>query len=119
MFIKILNLPPGNCVRGVKHVYTGSEPTSRHKRKNTHACIMAWNSRGLFARGTASLYSFFFLPPGNCPLRCSLFLRFLNLPAGAACFLRFLNLPSGDYWPGLRPVYMVLEPTLRDLPYEG
>ena len=50
MFIKILNLPPGNCVRGVKHVYTGSEPTSRHKRKYTHTCIIASNSRGLFAR---------------------------------------------------------------------
>ena len=68
MFILVPNLPPGI------------------KEKNTHKCIMALNSRGLFARGTTSLYSFFFLPPGNCPLRCSLFLRFLNLPAGAACF---------------------------------
>ena len=125
---------------GVQHVYKNSEPTSRElcaggeaclywfrtyrqTQKKIHAYMLnSFKLQGTVCGDTASLYSFLFLPPGNCPLRCSLLLWFLNLPAGAACFLWFLNLPSGDYWPGLRPiytVYMVLEPTLRDLSFNG
>ena len=93
LFIRILNLPPGNCRAGVKHIYT-SEPTSR----------------GLFARGTGSLCSFLTYLQGTVRWGAAFFIRFLNLSPGncrlvVQLFIWFPNLPQGNCRMGLQLVY--------------
>ena len=65
-FYKVLNLPPWNCLPGVKPVYMVSKPVPPET----------------VCQGYSQFIWFLNLPTGNCLLRCSLFIRFPNLPAG-------------------------------------
>ena len=71
LFISFLNLPPGDCLPGVKHVHSASKPTSRE----------------LLARGTASVYGFLIYLQVIVGQRCCLFIRFSNLPQGTCPFV--------------------------------
>ena len=90
LFMRFLNLPPGDCRPGLQSVYVVSKPTSR----------------GLSARGAARLCSFWTYLQGTVRQGCSL-------------FMRFLNLPPGDCLPGVQPVDAFSEQTSRGLSAKG
>ena len=72
-------------------------------------------SRGLFVRGTASLYGFLTYQQGTVHWRCGLFIQFLNHPAGDCQPVTVQNLLPGDCQLGMQPIYTVSEPTSTEL----
>ena len=108
LFMRILNLPPGDSPPGVQSVYVVSKPASRGLSVSCAArlCVFWTNSSGLSARGAAYLSGYWTYLQGTVRQGCSL-------------FMRFLNLPPGDCRPGLQSVYVVSKPTSRGLSARG